>query len=128
MSTILLVDDSMAARQMVVKRLKDSGLNVIEASDGMEAKQKIESSAPNMVIDLVITDVVMPKMNGYELCRWLKNDPYANKIPVVMCTSKGEEFDRYWGMKQGADAYISKPFHPEELVKTVKKLLGKTKV
>ncbi|MCG8361773.1 MAG: response regulator, partial [Pseudanabaenales cyanobacterium] len=68
-------------------------------------------------------DIVMPKLNGYELCRWVKNNPATEDIPVVICSSKGEEFDRYWGMKQGADAYIAKPFHPTEMVETVKQLL-----
>jgi twitching motility two-component system response regulator PilH len=62
-------------------------------------------------------------MNGYDLCRWLKKMPDGEKIPILMCSSKGEEFDRYWGIKQGADAYITKPFHPSELVHTVKSLL-----
>lgn len=119
MSTVLIVDDSVTLRQVVADLLKKSGLDVIEASDGIEAKEKIQSNRP----DLVITDVVMPRMNGYEFCRWLKNHPTARQIPVVMCTSKSEEFDRYWGMKQGADAYISKPFRPAELVETVKQLL-----
>ncbi|NER39666.1 MAG: response regulator [Oscillatoria sp. SIO1A7] len=121
MSTVLIVDDSSTVREMVSSILKKSGLAIIEAADGLEAKQKIQATSP----DLVVTDIVMPKMNGYELCRWIKNDPEAPdpKIPVVMCTSKSEEFDRYWGMKQGADAYIAKPFIPAELVKTIKQLL-----
>ena len=73
--------------------------------------------------DLVVLDIVMPKMNGYEVCRKLKTDPKTQNVPVVMCSSKGEEFDRYWGMKQGADAYVVKPFQPKELVATVKQLL-----
>ncbi|MBW4492450.1 MAG: response regulator [Oscillatoria princeps RMCB-10] len=119
MSTVLIVDDSLTLRQIVADILKRSGLDVIEASDGVEAKEQIQASCP----DLVITDIVMPRMNGYELCRWLKNNPKAQNIPVVMCTSKSEEFDRYWGMKQGADAYIAKPFRPTELLETVRQLL-----
>jgi twitching motility two-component system response regulator PilH len=119
MSTILIVDDSVTLREMVSGILKNNGLTVVEASNGLEAKERIEASLP----DLVITDLIMPGMNGYELCRWLKNNPSSKNIPVVMCTSKNEEFDRYWGMKQGADAYIAKPFHIPELVETVKQLL-----
>ncbi len=63
------------------------------------------------------------KFDGYEVCRRLKSDPKTQNLPVVMCSSKSEEFDRYWGMKQGADAYIAKPFHPQELVGTIKQLL-----
>lgn len=119
MSIILIVDDSGTVREMVSDILKKSGLEVVEASDGVEAKEQIQAKPP----DLVVTDIVMPRMNGYELCRWLKNDPKAQNIPVIMCTSKSQEFDRYWGMKQGADAYITKPFRPAELIQTIKQLL-----
>ncbi|HIK26661.1 MAG: response regulator [Oscillatoriaceae bacterium SKW80] len=119
MSIVLIVDDSVTLRQVVAELLKKNGLEVKEACDGLEAKEKIQANHP----DLVITDIVMPRMNGYEFCRWLKNHPTTSQIPVVMCTSKSEEFDRYWGIKQGADAYISKPFRPAELVETVKQLL-----
>lgn len=119
MRTILIVDDSATVREMVSEILKKVGLNVLEAIDGRQAKEKIQQQIP----DLVVTDIVMPKMNGYELCRWIKTNPSSQNIPVVMCTSKGEDFDRYWGMKQGADAYIAKPFRPGELVKTIKQLL-----
>jgi twitching motility two-component system response regulator PilH len=120
MSTVLIVDDSLTLRQMLSELLKGNGLQVREATNGIEAKEQIESAAP----DLVITDLIMPQMNGYELCRWIKNQPNTQKIPVLICSTKSEEFDRYWGMKQGADAYITKPFHASELVKTVKQLLG----
>jgi twitching motility two-component system response regulator PilH len=72
---------------------------------------------------LVITDVVMPRMNGYELCRWLKSDPRTHHIPVVMCSTKSEDFDRYWGMKQGADAYVTKPCPPREMMSAIHYLL-----
>lgn len=119
MTTVLVVDDSASIRAMVSDELKQGGLNVLQAADGVEAIEKIQVHAP----DLVITDIVMPKMNGYELCRWIKSDPKAKTTPVVMCSSKSEEFDRYWGTKQGADAYITKPYHPTEMVTTVKRLL-----
>lgn len=119
MNTVLVVEDSPAQREMISDLLKGSGLKVRAASDGMEALQQIQLSCP----DLVVLDVVMPRMNGYEVCRRIKTDPKTQNIPVVMCSSKGEEFDRYWGMKQGADAYIVKPFQPRELVGTVKQLL-----
>lgn len=119
MSTVLIVDDSQTLRQMLTEVLQNSGLKVVEATNGIEAKEKIQTKAP----DLVITDLIMPQMNGYELCRWIKNEPTTQSIPVLICSTKSEEFDRYWGMKQGADAYITKPFHPLELLKTVKQLL-----
>jgi twitching motility two-component system response regulator PilH len=115
----MVVEDSFTQRQMICELLEKSGLHVKVASDGVEALEEVEKHCP----DLVVLDIVMPRMNGYELCRRLKSDPKTQNIAVVMCSSKGEEFDRYWGMKQGADAYIAKPFQPTELVGTVKQLL-----
>jgi len=123
MSTVLIVDDSPTMREMVSEQLKRDGFMVIEAVDGEEAIEKLKLSRP----DLVITDIVMPRKNGYELCRWIKNNPQVKDIPVVVCTSKSEEFDIYWGMKQGADAYITKPYHPPDLLATVRHLLRQTK-
>jgi len=119
MSKVLVVEDSVTQREMITDLLKGSGLDVTVASDGVEALEQIEDLRP----DLVVLDIVMPRMNGYEVCRQIKSNPKTQNIPVVMCSSKGEEFDRYWGMKQGADAYIAKPFQPTELVGTVKQLL-----
>lgn len=119
MSTVLIVDDSSALREMVSGLLVDAGMTILEAKDGAEAQKTLTASTP----DLVILDIVMPNMNGYELCRWIKNNPSTKDLPVVICTSKSEEFDRYWGMKQGADAYIAKPFRPDEMVETVRQLL-----
>lgn len=119
MSTVLIVDDSQTLRQMLSDLLQKNGIRVVEATNGVEAKEQIQASVP----DLVITDLIMPQMNGYELCRWIKNEPTTQNLPVLICSTKSEEFDRYWGMKQGADAYITKPFHPPELIKTVKQLL-----
>jgi twitching motility two-component system response regulator PilH len=120
MSTVLIVDDSATAREMVAGLLKKIGLDVIEARDGVEAQEKLQGKLP----DLVVMDIIMPRMNGYDLCRWLRRQPQGQNIPILMCSSKSEEFDRYWGMKQGADAYITKPFHPSDLVGTVKQLLN----
>ncbi len=119
MSKILVVEDSLAQRQMIYELLTKSGLTVSVANDGVEALEKFDQQKP----DLVVLDIVMPRMNGYEVCRRIKTDPKTQNIPVVMCSSKGEEFDRYWGMKQGADAYIAKPFEPVELIGTIKQLL-----
>lgn len=124
MSHILVVDDSPSQREMISSLLKSSGIVVTEASNGEEALEALLNPSNENLPDLVITDIVMPRMNGYEFCRKLKNTPATEHIPVLMCTSKGEEFDRYWGMKQGADAYIAKPFKPNELNKTVKQLLN----
>jgi twitching motility two-component system response regulator PilH len=121
MSTVLVVEDSVTQRQMISDLLKESGLNasVISVGDGVEALEQIQNQPP----DIVVLDIVMPRMNGYEVCRQIKTDPKTENVPVIMCSSKGEEFDKYWGMKQGADAYIAKPFEPTELIGTIKQLL-----
>jgi twitching motility two-component system response regulator PilH len=120
MSMVLVVEDSIPQREMITELLRKSGLKVTAASDGVEALAQIQAGEHP---DLVVLDIVMPRMNGYEVCRRLKADPITQDVPVILCSSKGEEFDRYWGMKQGADAYIAKPFQPTELVGTVKQLL-----
>jgi twitching motility two-component system response regulator PilH len=119
MNTVMVVEDSVTQREMICGLLKQNGLKVSIATDGVEALEEVQKNRP----DLMVLDIVMPRMNGYELCRRLKSDPDTRSIAIVMCSSKGEEFDRYWGMKQGADAYIAKPFQPQELVGTVKQLL-----
>ncbi|MBW4574938.1 MAG: response regulator [Aphanothece sp. CMT-3BRIN-NPC111] len=121
MTTVLIVDDSGMLREMISELLKKQGLDVVLACDGLEGKEQIEAKIP----DLVITDLIMPRMNGYELCRWIKGNPKSQNLPVIVCSTKNEEFDRYWGMKQGADAYITKPFRPAEMLETVKQLLRK---
>lgn len=119
MSTVLVVEDSPTQREIIIDVLKGGGLKVSVATDGAEALEQMQASCP----DIVVLDVVMPKMNGYELCRKIKTDPKTQNVRVVMCSTKGEEFDRHWGMKQGADAYIVKPFQPTEFLGTVKQLL-----
>lgn len=119
MSSVLIVDDSPMLRDMLSSLLMDLGWSVSVAKDGSEAQAKITAELP----DLVVLDVVMPKMNGYELCRWIKSNEATQDILVVLCSSKSEEFDLYWGIKQGADAYIIKPFQPDELLNTIKSLL-----
>jgi len=119
MSTVLVVEDSISQQKMIAELLQGSGLSVIVAGDGVEALERVQGHH----FDLVILDIIMPRMNGYEVCRRLKSDSKTQNLAVVMCSIKKEEFDRYWGMRQGADAYISKPFLPQELVGTVKQLL-----
>jgi twitching motility two-component system response regulator PilH len=121
MSTVLIVDDSSTMREMVSDLLTKHGFTVVQANDGADAKAKVEINRP----DLVVTDIIMPNMNGYELCRWLKGDPKTKAIPVIMVSTKSEDFDRYWAMKQGGDAYITKPYSPDEMINTIRQLLKK---
>ncbi len=119
MTTVMVVDDSPTIRAMLVNLLTQHGMTVVEAEDGLVAKQLMKNNRP----DLVITDVVMPNMNGYELCRWVKNEIPGGAVPVILCSTKSEAFDRHWAMKQGGDAYIIKPFNPEEMMTTIRSLL-----
>lgn len=119
MTKILVVDDSTTQREYISSLLKQRGYTVAIARNGEEAIALVSKYA----FDLVVLDVVMPGMNGYEVCRKIKGDPNTKKVPVVMCSTKDQEFDRVWGMRQGADAYIVKPFDPPELISTVRQLL-----
>jgi twitching motility two-component system response regulator PilH len=119
MHTVLVVDDSTTLRTMIAELLANNGLRVIEAIDGVDAKAKFQADCP----DLVIMDVVMPRMNGYELCRWVKGESGSANVPVIMCSTKNEDFDRHWALRQKADAYFTKPFKPLELMAKVQELL-----
>lgn len=118
MTTVMVVDDSITARVILVELLQCYGIDVLEAEDGQEAKDLLRTTRP----DLLITDIVMPRMNGYELCRWVKTE-LTETFPVIMCSTKNEDFDRMWGLKQGGDAYLTKPINPQEMLSTVKRLL-----
>lgn len=120
MVTILVVEDTPSERELMSHYLRESGYTVINAVSAQEALSKAVEQKP----DVIITDVVMPGMSGFELCRSLKKHPATEKVPIIICTSKNQEIDRLWGMKQGADAYITKPFTCEQLVRTVKAIVG----
>jgi len=119
MSTVLVVEDSPTQQRMIAELLRRNGISVIVADNGIEALEQVKEQN----LDLVVLDIVLPKMNGYEVCRRIKSDLKTQNLAVVMCSAKKEEFDRYWGMKQGADAYIVKPFQPQELLVKVKQFL-----
>ena len=119
MSKILVVDDSPTALKLVTKALATTGHHIITAEDGDEAVQKATAEHP----DLMVLDVVMPHKNGYQVCRQLKTNATTKNIKIILLTSKDQQADRFWGMKQGADAYITKPFEEAELLATVTKLL-----
>ena len=119
MNTALVIDDSLTEMEVITSCLRRGGLNVETASSGEEALVKISSQRP----DVIVLDVVLPGRSGFELCRELKSEAGTSAIPVVLCSTKGSEMDKFWGMKQGADAYISKPVDQEELVRTINQLL-----
>ena len=109
---ILIVDDSPTERHALSELLVKSGFNIVTAESGEEAISKSKSEMP----DLILMDVVMPGMNGYQATRTITREEATKHIPVVMCTSKGQETDKIWGMRQGARDYIVKPVNREELL------------
>lgn len=119
MKTILIAEDSHSQREMIAMILREHKFNVFTASDGEDAFAKILRCNP----DLVILDVVMPKINGYEVCRTLRRNNFYKHLPIIFCSSQSSQSEQYWGLKQGADAYISKPFKPQDLLSTVETLL-----
>lgn len=119
---ILIVDDSQTVRALYTELLTRAGFDIKVARDGLEAWDMIQHHAPQ----LVLMDIVMPRMNGYELCRKLRDNPATRDMPVVMVSSKDQEFDRYWGLKQGANAYITRPCRPDDLVRTINELLQRS--
>jgi twitching motility two-component system response regulator PilH len=116
---ILVVDDSPTDLKIMSEPFLSDGYEVITATDGEEALEKAESEQPA----LIVLDVIMPKMNGFQVCRKIKTTPQLKGIKVVLLTSKNQEADEFWGMKQGADAYMTKPFDGDELLGTATGLL-----
>lgn len=115
MTKVLIVEDNPSQMALMESYLRDSGHFVIRINNPKEALNKALEQKP----DIIVTDVVMPGMSGYELCRTLKNHPATASIPVVICSSKDQEIDRLWGMKQGASAYLTKPFSREKFLRTL---------
>jgi len=117
---VLVADDNADIRDLLATRLSTRGFEVTTAADGQEALEAALAKHP----DIALLDWVMPIIQGHELCVKLKTDPRTADIPVVMLTARGEEEDRLLGLDLGADAYLVKPFDIDELVGTLKKLIG----
>ena len=117
---LLIADDSPLVLRMIEKMLSGAGYDVITARDGLEAIEK----AVLEDVRLIILDVVMPRMNGYQACRLLKTDPATRDLPVVILTSKDQAGDRFWGLETGADYYITKDAEPHRILDLVQNILG----
>ena len=115
MSKILIADDSDTDLAYLLEILNDLPHQVICARDGAEVEEKVKSDR----FDLFILDVVMPGKNGFQICRSLKKHPATAQVPVILTTSKSADSDKFWGHKQGADVYITKPFTPQQLLVAV---------
>jgi len=116
---ILVVEDSATELAVIAGTLRAEGYEVVTAGDGEQALSMVATMPP----DLVVLDIILPKTNGYTVCRRLKQRPEWKHIPIVILSSKDQESDVYWGKKQGADAYLTKPFVPQALVAQVRSLL-----
>jgi len=120
MKRVLVVDDEPDIVEIVACLLEGEGYETLVARDGIEAVEVAEAERP----DLVLLDVMMPEMNGYQVCRLLRAKPEFRDTPVVMLTAKAQQSDQFWGLDSGATAYLTKPFDNRELLRTVGELIA----
>jgi DNA-binding response OmpR family regulator len=118
---ILVVDDEPEAVELLEFNLKQAGYVVSTAGDGADALKRARSQTP----DMIVLDVMLPEMDGFEICKSLRLDSATAKIPIIMLTAKAAEIDRVLGLELGADDYLTKPFSPRELLLRIKKILGR---
>ncbi len=116
---VLIVDDEMDALLALKVALEAEGYNIVEAKDGYEAIEKVHSEIP----DVILLDLMIPGIDGFEVCRQLKSDVTYNHIPVIMLTARGEVDDKVEGIELGADDYVTKPFNLKELKARIKMIL-----
>ncbi|MED5387883.1 MAG: response regulator [Pseudomonadota bacterium] len=120
MAKILVVDDSPTQLTNLVKIVQGEGHEVITATNGMEGIEKARQEKP----DLILMDVVMPELNGFQATRKITRDPDTEQIPVILVTTKDQETDKVWGQRQGAAGYIIKPPKEAELIAKINEVLG----
>ncbi|MDH3244737.1 MAG: response regulator [Saprospiraceae bacterium] len=123
MKKLLIVDDESHIRMLIeqtLEDLEDDGVELLFADNGESALEIIQDEAPN----LVFLDVMMPKMNGMEVCQHVKKNGNLNGVYIILLTAKGQELDRQKGLEVGADQYMTKPFDPDTLLSTAKSVLG----
>ncbi|MCS7025718.1 MAG: response regulator [Bryobacteraceae bacterium] len=118
--SILVVEDSPTELKLLTTLLEGCGYHYTTATDGEEALQKAIQQKP----DLMLLDVILPKRSGFQVCRQLKTSPETKSIKIIVVSSKNQESDRYWGLKQGADAYLFKPVKQEELLSVIAEQLA----
>jgi len=117
--TILVADDSPAELNLLTNALRKNGFDTVSAVDGEDAIAKAEAMRPQ----LLICDVIMPKKNGFQVARHLKTHDETRSIKILLVSSKNQESDKFWGLKQGADEYLYKPFDEQSLLKAVSQLI-----
>ena len=121
MTKILVVEDSKSQHRLVAGLLKAVGIEVALADNGQEALSWLTKNGQP---DLILMDIVMPDISGFDLCRQIRTDLQLETVPIIFCSQKNQDFDRFWALRQGGNAYLSKPFSPTDLVKTVKEHLA----
>ena len=119
---VLVVDDEKFVRELIKIKLSRCGLVVLEAANGLEAIEMAQAQRP----DMILLDVMMPKMNGFEACEKLKTNPTTARIPVLMLTARGEQANHEKGISLGATDYMSKPFSPQKLAELVIEILARS--
>lgn len=117
MAKVLVVEDESDIRQMLVQHLRGAGFDVVGVGTATAALESARTEGP----DLILLDLMLPDMDGFEVCKRLRRDPITERIPVVMVTARGSEMDRVLGLELGADDYITKPFSPRELVLRIRR-------
>jgi len=117
---IMAVDDERHIVRLIQVNLERSGYQVVTAFDGQEALRKVETEKP----DVIVLDVMMPKMDGFEVLKRLQANPDTREIPVIMLTAKAQDADVFRGWSSGVSAYLTKPFNPLELITFVKRILS----
>lgn len=117
---VLVAEDSPTIRAMIQYTLEQAGYDVVTANDGIEEVELAYRESP----DIIISDILMPRMNGYQACRLLKSDLQTSPTPIIMMTTRQEESSRFWGLKTGANDYITKPFEPEEILHLLDKIIS----
>ena len=121
---LLIVDDEVHIRMLIeqtLEDLQDEGVELLFAENGQQALEMIQESKPN----LVFLDVMMPKMNGMEVCQKVKKEYGLNEVYIILLTAKGQEIDRQKGLEMGADRYMTKPFDPDEMLDIATEILNK---
>jgi two-component system, chemotaxis family, response regulator PixH len=120
MKKILIVEDSQSERELITLYLESNNYQVISATNAADGMELAARQQP----DVIITDITMEGINGFEFCRLLKVYPDTEKIPVIACTARDRELDRMWGQKQGIDFYITKPYSQAELVEAIESVIN----
>jgi DNA-binding response OmpR family regulator len=121
MPKVLIVDDTVSELEVLSRILQKANIETIQATNGEDAIAMIAAAPP----DLVVLDVIMPGMNGFEVIRELRANQKTEKLPVIFCSQKNTQIDYSWGLDMGADAYLSKPVDPQQFINTIQRFLSR---